>query len=180
MPMFLNTRNPDVKTIRDFTERDRIAFAGAKISSQALTLQLASAQTFGDAEWSRLDHLSINMAHPMAMQALLSGSSGITAHFAAAPFQYDELKQPGVHTVLNSYDVWGGPHTLIMTWTSAKFRQQNPKLYQAFLSALREATDLINSNRRAAAQIYLEMTGDKRSLHAGAAKHHEVRRVQAA
>jgi NitT/TauT family transport system substrate-binding protein len=161
MPMFLNTRNPNVKSIRDFTDRDRIAFAGVKVSSQALTFQLASAQTFGDAEWGKLDYLSVNMAHPIAMQALLSGGSEITAHFAAPPYQYDELRQPGVRTVLNSYDVWGGPHTLIMVWTTSKFRDQNPKLYAAFFSALREATDFINSNKQAAVRIYLQMTGDK-------------------
>jgi NitT/TauT family transport system substrate-binding protein len=161
MPMFLNTRNPNVKSIRDFSESDRIAFAGVKVSSQALTFQLAAVQTFGDAEWGKLDHLSVNMAHPIAMQALLSGGSEITAHFAAPPFQYDELRQPGVRTVLNSYDVWGGPHTLIMVWTTSKFRDQNPKLYAAFVSALKEATDFINSNRQEAVQIYLQMTGDK-------------------
>lgn len=161
MPMFLNVRNPNVKTIRDFTEQDRIAMAGIKVSSQATTLQLASAQAFGDANWSQLDQLTVNMAHPTAMQALLSGGGEITAHFASPPFQYDELKRPGVRTVLNSYEVWGGPQTFVAVWTTSKFRDQNPRTYAAFLSALGEATDFINHNRQGAARIYLQMTGDK-------------------
>jgi sulfonate transport system substrate-binding protein len=161
MPMLLNTRNPSVRSIKDFTDRDRIAIAGVKVSSQAVTLQAASAQAFGDASWDRLDHLTVNMAHPTAAQALLSGRSEITAHFASPPFQYEELRHAGVRTVLNSYDVWGGPQTFILAWTTSKFRERNPRLYAAFLAALSEATDFINHNKRAAAAIYLEMTGDK-------------------
>jgi sulfonate transport system substrate-binding protein len=161
MPMLLNTRNPSVKDIKDLTDQDRIAIAGVKLSSQAVTLQLASAQAFGDANWSKLDHLTVNMAHPTAVQALLASRSEITAHFASPPFQYDELKHAGVRTVLNSYDVWGGPQTFILAWTTSKFRDQNPKLYSAFLAALSEATLFINNNRSTAAGIYLEMTGDK-------------------
>lgn len=161
MPMLLNVRNPNIRTIRDFGEQDRIAMAGVKVSSQATTLQLASAQAFGDANWSQLDPLTVNIAHPTAMQALLSGAAEVTAHFASPPFQYDELKRAGVRTVLNSYDVWGGPQTFVAVWTTSKFREQNPRLYAAFLAALVEATDFINQDRRAAAEIYLQMTGDK-------------------
>jgi NitT/TauT family transport system substrate-binding protein len=161
MPMLLNTRNPNIKSIKDLTDQDRIAIAGVKVSSQATTLQLAAAQTFGDANWSKLDYLTVNVAHPTGMQALLSGRSEITAHFTSPPFQYDDLKQPGMHTVLNSYDVWGGPQTFVAAWTTSKFRDENPKMYAAFLSALNEATVFVNNNRQAAAGIYLEMTGDK-------------------
>jgi NitT/TauT family transport system substrate-binding protein len=131
------------------------------VSSQATTLQLASAQAFGDTNWSQLDPLTVNMAHPTAVQALLSGAGEVTAHFASPPYQYDELKRPGVHTVLNSYDVWGGPQTFVAVWTTSKFRDQNPRMYAAFLAALVEATDFINRDRQAAAEIYLQMTGDK-------------------
>src|SRR6266446_4083706 len=38
MPLLLNTRNPAVKTIKDFTDRDRIALPAVKVSIQAVTL----------------------------------------------------------------------------------------------------------------------------------------------
>jgi NitT/TauT family transport system substrate-binding protein len=161
MPMLLNVRNPGIKSIKDFTEQDRIAVAGVKVSSQATTLQLAAAQVFGDANWSQLDHLTVNMAHPTAMQVLLSIGGEVTAHFASPPYQYDELKRAGVHTILNSYDVWGGPQTFVLVWTTSKFREQNPRTYAAFMSALTEATAFINRDRRGAAEIYVRMTGDK-------------------
>ena len=169
MPMFLNTRNPNVKSIKDLTDQDRVAIAGVKISSQAVTLQLASAQAFGDANWSKFDHLTVNMAHPTAVQALLSSRSEITAHFASPPFQYDELKHAGVRTVLKRRR-WGGPQTFILAWTTSKFRDQNPKLYAAFLAALVEATDFINNNKSTAAAMYLEMTGEKSTSVEGLAR----------
>ncbi len=161
IPMLLNTRNPNVRTIRDFTDEDRIALAGVKVSSQAVTLQLAAAQAFGEANWAKLDPLTVNMAHPTAMQALLSGRGEVTAHFTSPPYQYDELAQPGVHTVLNSYDVWGGPQTFILAWTTSRFREQNPKLNAAFQAALAEAPDIVNLQRPAAAAMYIKVSGDR-------------------
>jgi NitT/TauT family transport system substrate-binding protein len=161
MPMLLNTRNPDLQSIRDLTERDRIAVAGIKVSSQATTLQLAAAQTFGVDNWNRLDHLTVNLGHPTAMQLLLQEGSDVDAHFASPPFQNQELRRPGIHTILNSYDVWGGPQTFVLVWTTTRFRDGNPRLYKAFIAALKEATEFINHKPRAAAEMYLQMTGER-------------------
>src|SRR5437762_11054396 len=60
------------------------------------------------------------LPHPTAMQSLLQARSDVTAHFGSPPYQSEELKQPGMHTILNSYDVWGGPQTFILAWTSSK------------------------------------------------------------
>jgi len=66
--------------------------------------------------------------------------------------------------VLNSYDVLGGPATFNVVWTTSRFRNENPKLYQAFVQALDEATALINKDKRAAAEAYLRISKDKDSL----------------
>ena len=163
MPIFLNTRNPNVKTIRDFTQADRIAVPAVKVSPQAMILQMAVAQLYGDAQYSKLDSLTVSMAQGDAMAALLSRSE-ITAHFANPPIQYLELEKPGIHRVLNSYDVLGGPHTFIMAWTTGKFRQENPKSYKAFIEALQEATTLINADKKKAAEIYRVVSNDKSSV----------------
>src|SRR5262245_27529231 len=42
MPLYLNTINPNVKTIKDFTEKDRIALPAVRVSIQAITLQMAA------------------------------------------------------------------------------------------------------------------------------------------
>jgi sulfonate transport system substrate-binding protein len=163
MPLYLNTRNPAVKTIKDFTDKDKIALPAAKVSIQAVTLQMAAEKTFGEGQQYKLDPLTVSMSHPDAQLALLSGQSEITAHFGSPPFQYQQLKNPAIHTVLNSYDVLGGPATFNVVWTTSKFRSENPKLYDAFVKALDEATALINKDKRGAAEAYLRMSKDKAS-----------------
>jgi NitT/TauT family transport system substrate-binding protein len=164
MPLFLNTRNPAVKTIRDFRETDKIALPAVKVSIQAITLQMAAEKAFGEGQQNKLDSLTVTLSHPDAQAALLSGASEITAHFGSPPFQYQQLKNPAVHTVLNSYDVLGGPATFNVVWTTSKFKNDNPKLYDAFVKALDEATALINRDRRSAAETYLRISRDKDSV----------------
>lgn len=164
MPLFLNTRNPAVKTIRDFRETDKIALPAVKVSIQAITLQMAAEKAFGEGQQNKLDSLTVTLSHPDAQAALLSGASEITAHFGSPPFQYQQLKNPAIHTVLNSYDVLGGPATFNVVWTTSKFKNDNPKLYDAFVKALDEATTLINRDRRSAAETYLRISRDKDSV----------------
>ena len=155
---------PEVKTIKDFTDKDKIALPAVKVSIQAVTLQMAAEKAFGDGQQNKLDHLTVSMAHPDAETALLSGRSEITAHFGSPPFQYQELEQQGMHKVLSSYDVLGGPATFNVVWTTTKFHDENPKVYAAFVAALDEATATINRDKRAAAQTYLRISKDKDSL----------------
>jgi NitT/TauT family transport system substrate-binding protein len=164
MPLYLNTRNPAVKSIKDFTDKDKIALPAVKVSIQAVTLQMAAEKTFGEGQQNKLDHLTVTMSHPDAQLALLSGQSEVTAHFGSPPFQYQQLKNPAVHTVLSSYDVLGGPATFNVVWTTSKFRSENPKLYDAFVRALDEATALINKDKHWAAEAYLRISKDKASL----------------
>jgi NitT/TauT family transport system substrate-binding protein len=164
MPLYLNTRNPNVKSIKDFTDKDRIALPAVKVSIQALTLQMAAEKAFGEGQYAKLDGLTVTLSHPDAHTALMSGQSEITAHFGSPPFQYQQLKQPGIHTVLNSNDILGGTTTFNVVWTTDKFRTENPKLYDAFVKALDEATAVINGDKRAAAEAYLRISKDKDSV----------------
>ena len=164
MPLYLNTRNPSVKTIKDFTEKDKIALPAVKVSVQAVTLQMAAEKAFGEGQHGKLDALTVSMSHPDAQTALLSGQSEVTAHFGSPPFQYQQLKRPGIHQVLSSTDVLGGPTTFNVVWTTSKFRNENPKLYAAFVSALEEATAYINKDKTAAAEAYLRISKDKDSV----------------
>jgi NitT/TauT family transport system substrate-binding protein len=164
MPLYLNTRNPSVKTIKDFTDKDRIALPAVKISIQAITLQMAAEKVFGEGQQNKLDALTVTLSHPDAQTALLSGASEITAHFGSPPFQYQQLRNPAIHTVLNSYEVLGGPVTFNVVWAMSKFRAENPRLYDAFVKALDEATAMINRDRKWAAETYLRISKDKDSV----------------
>ena len=161
-PLYLNTRNPNIKSIKDFTDKDRIAVPAVKVSGQALTLQMAAAQAYGEENYGKLDALTIAQSHPDASVQMLSGKSVINAHFTSAPYHQMQMKDPAIRTVLKSYDVVGGPATAIILVTTAQFRNANPKTYGAVLAALDEAITIINADKKAAADLYLKATpGEK-------------------
>ena len=155
-PILLNTRNPKVSSIADFTEQDRIAVPAVKVSVQAMMLQMAAARQWGQSNFARLDPLTVGMSPPDATVALLSGTAGITSVFSVPPFQYQQLENPGIHTVLSSQDIFGGPHTFTVAWTSTRFHDSNPALYRALIAAFREATDMLGSDVNEAAQLWID------------------------
>lgn len=155
LPLYMNTINPAVKALRDLGDKDKIALPAVKVSIQAVLLQMAAAQAFGDSNYSVLDRLTVSMSHPQATAALLSGTE-ITAHFTNSPFQEQQLQDPRVRRLLSSYDILGGPSTLNSIYTTSKFRDENPKVYAAVVAALREAMEIINRDKQNAARIYVE------------------------
>jgi NitT/TauT family transport system substrate-binding protein len=164
MPLLLNTRNPNLKTVKDLSEKDKIAVGAVKVSIQARLLQMAAATAFGEAEFTRFDPLTIGMNSPDASAALRSGAGEVDTNFSLPPFQYAELKVPGIHTLASSNDIMGGPHTFTMVYTTGKFHDANPKTYQAFLAAIKEAIATINRDKSGVARKYIEMTHSKESV----------------
>ena len=118
MPLYLNTINPNVKTIKDFTDKDRIALPAVRVSIQAITLQMAAEKAFGPGQHGKLDALTASLGHPDGYAAMMSGKSEITGHFTSAPFMYQELEDNRVRKVLDSYEVLGGPHTFNVIWAT--------------------------------------------------------------
>ncbi len=155
-PILLNTRDPRIKGIADYTEHDKIAVPAVKVSIQAIMLQMAAAKEWGQAQYARLDPLTVGMTPPDATVALLSDSGEVKSVFSVPPFQYQQLEKAGVHTVLNSYDVFGGPHTFTVAWTSTQFREKSPALYKAFVAAFDEATEMLNKDVTQAAQYWID------------------------
>lgn len=160
-PALLNVRDDKIKSIADLKDDKRVGVPGAKVSPQAITLQYAAAKQLGDANYAAYDKYTVNLSHPLAMQAMMSGGGEVIGHFATVPYSFMELKDPKVHTILNSYDVWGGKQSLIVAWTTGKFAKENPKTFGAVVAAIREATDWINANKPAAAKLYLDASKDK-------------------
>src|SRR5712692_4245454 len=141
MPLYLNTRDPKVKSLKEFSEKNKIAVPAIKSSVQAMTLQMAALKVFGPGQANKLDTLTVSLSHPDAMTALLSGAGGIDSHFTSPPFQDLELKDPQIHRVLSSYEVLDGAATFIITATTGKFQKANPKTFESFVAALEEARD---------------------------------------
>jgi sulfonate transport system substrate-binding protein len=161
LPIFLVGRHP-YKSVKEFTDQDRISMAGAGQSIQTMYLQMEVAKVYGIAQYKKLNPLFVNLSHPDGLAALLSGQQ-ITASFLSPPFQYRALEK-GMHKILSSYDVMGGPASFLSVWSTSRFRADNPKAFKAVVDAFREATNLINSDRRRAAEIYSADTGGKETV----------------
>ncbi len=155
MPIWLNTSNPKVHALHDFTETDKIALPAVKVTIQAIVMQMAAAKEFGMANFAKFDPITVSLGHPDAQVALMSFKSEINAHFTSAPFMYEELLDPRIHTVLNSYDVLGGPHTFNAVWATTAYHDAHPKTYAAFLAALDRAQKLIAADPKKAAELYV-------------------------
>lgn len=162
LPYYLVSTDPNVKTIADFSAKDRIAVPAVGVSVQSRVLQYAAAKQWGDKAYDRLDKFTQAIPHPDAAAALIANSTVITAHFGNPPFQQQELAaNPKAHIVLNSYDVLGGPSSATVLYTTEKFRNDNPKTYHAFVAALADAAHLISTDPEKAADIYIRVNDSK-------------------
>lgn len=159
MPLLMNTSNPGIRSLSDFTDRDKIALPAVKVSVQAMFLQMAAEKELGEARRNDLDRLTVTLSHPDGMAALLSGGE-VTAHFTAAPIQELELRRPGIRTVLDTFAILGAPSTFNVVWASSAFAEGNPGLYAAFVAALDEAVAAIDGDRREAARTYVRLSKD--------------------
>lgn len=164
LPMFLNTRNPNFKKLDDIMDHDRIAVTSIKVSIPSLAMQMYAKQKYGPAQIYRFDRYTVTMTHPDGVIALLSGSGAVDAHFTSPPFAQRELKDPHIHTVMTTDDVMGGSTTFTMVSTTAKFREQNPRVFGAVLKALEDANRRIIADKRTAAEILLASTGGEKGF----------------
>ena len=162
-PLYLITRDPDVKSVKDFSAKDKIAVPSIKISTQAIMLQMAASKAFGEKEFGKLDPLTVSLSHPDATLAFTNNTAGVNAHFSSSPFYEQEMKVPGAHLVTTNYEILGGPATAVVLTANAKFRDANPNAYKAFYDGLSEAVAIINKDKRAAASLYLAAAHDTKN-----------------
>ena len=160
-PMFLNTNNPNIVTLSDFSIEDRIAVPAVRSSIQAVILQYAAQKEFGISEVNKFDPLTVSMKHPDAMANMLSGISEPRSHFTVIPFAIQQLQDPAIRTITTSYEIIGGPHSQVGVWVTKNWAEENPLLYKAVYFALLDAIKWINENPKDAADLYVEVTGSK-------------------
>lgn len=156
LPMWLNSKNPGVKSLEDFTEKDRIAVSSVKTSIPSIIMQMWAAKKWGYDNYTRLDSLTTSLPHPDGMSALLSNTE-ITAHFTSPPYQYKEVKQQGIHRVATSYELMGSPATFTVIFAKESFIEKNPKTANALVLAVEDAQKFIKENPSEAADIYLKL-----------------------
>lgn len=162
--MVLYTINPNVKTIADFTEKDRIAVPSVRISFNAMMLEMAAEKLWNDPH--RLDHLTVGLGHPDAVAALSAGygKATVTAHIAVQPFTERGLKIPGAHVIADSREVFGGPLTQITLLATKQTRDKNPVLFKAVANALQESIKKASADKRAAAELWKKANNASESV----------------
>ena len=156
LPTFLTTRLERLKSLDDFQSGDKIAVTAPRVSIVSICMQMYARQKYGPAETYRYEAMSLPMSHPDATIAMLSGNNIIAADWSSPPFYERELKNPAIHTITDTDKVLGGSATFTMLSATSKFREANPKAYAAVLAALKEAVALIQTDKEAAAKIFLE------------------------
>ncbi len=155
--LWLNTNNPNIKTLRDFTSKDKIAVPGIKTSFAAVVLQMAAAKEFGIENYAQLDPLTVGLAHPDAFATLVSGKTEITGHVASPPFSNKELAYPNIHRVFTTIDLLG-PITIDVAYAPKRFTDANPRIMEAFLAAMDEANAMIAADKDGAADSFLRVS----------------------
>jgi NitT/TauT family transport system substrate-binding protein len=161
--LYLNSRAPHVKTIKDFKDTDKIAMSSVKISGQAIVLQMAAAKEWGADQWERLDKLTFAMAPADQAAGLLANNPSFESAFSSPPFTLMQLKNPTVKTVLKSSDVVGDATSAIW-WSTKKFRDANPTVYKAVFNAVKEAQDLIEKDMRGMIGAFIEDSKTKATV----------------
>ena len=164
VPLYLVTRDPAIASVRDFKATDRIATPGGKGTINAVLLQMDVAQTLGEARVSRFDPLLFSMGQPDATTAMLAGVETVKSVVSTPPFQDQLLAAPGMRRLFSSFAVMGGPHSYANVLATARFHDENPKLFGAIVAALKEAEATIAADPRGAIAGWIAATGSKLPL----------------
>jgi NitT/TauT family transport system substrate-binding protein len=161
MPMYLNTTAEHLKTLDDIKADDKIAVTAVKVSIPSIIMQMHALQKYGKGEVFRFDRNTVSMTHPDGVIAMLSGNKQITAHYTSPPFHQREIKEKGVRTIQTTDDIMGGSTTFTMISTTERFQKANPKVFGAFLAALKESHQMIAADKQGAAKVLLDSMGGK-------------------
>jgi NitT/TauT family transport system substrate-binding protein len=151
----LYSNDPAIKSIKDIRPSDRIAVT-ATTAPQAILLQMAAEKEFGKGQANRFDKQMVQLPHPDATAALISGT-GITLYFAAPPF-ISTLEASGkCHKVVDGQEIMASPYSGALLASTKAFADANPKAVAVLVAGLKEAMDLIRNDPAKAAEIYMSV-----------------------
>jgi NitT/TauT family transport system substrate-binding protein len=162
VPYELWTADAKLKSLRELDpQKNRIGLPSVKVSVPAIFLQMASEQINGAGKHSALDSLTVSLAQPDGVISLTAGGSTVDSYLFAPPFSQQMREKTNVHRVWSSNELFGSPITALATWTTARFHRENPKVAAAFVAAIRDAIELIRTDRPKAAAIYVKAEPSK-------------------
>jgi NitT/TauT family transport system substrate-binding protein len=161
LPYVITTNDPAITTLADLVKCKKIPVPSVKVSSPAVTVQQAAVRLFGMKEFARFDQATVTMSPADATIAMLTGSGDINCTVALPPFMQQQLENPNIRVIADSFDLAGGPTTYTVAYTSKRFHDRDPKLYQAVYAALGEATERVRADIRTASGYWIEDSGSK-------------------
>ncbi len=144
--IWLMAKDPRLTDLKAFGPGDKIALPGPD-SIQAVVVKRAAKEQLGDA--TKLDANLVKLAHPEALQSLMSGQ--VAAHMTSPPFQFQE-QDGGARKLLGSADVFG-KHTFNSVFVREEYQKDNAAVTDAVFAQIERATKLINDDPKAAAAI---------------------------
>ena len=162
VPYDLWTVDARLKSLRDLDpQKNKIGLPSVKVSVPAIFLQMASEQINGIGKHAAFDPLTVGLGQPDGLISLTAGGSTVDSYLFAPPFSQQMRDKPNVHRVWSSTELFGSPITALATWTTARFHRENPKQVAAFVAAIRDAIDLIRTDKAKAAAIYMKAEPSK-------------------
>lgn len=143
----LMTGNPEIKSLSDITDTDKIALVNFG-SIQHIFLAMAAEKELGDAH--ALDNNVQAMSHAEGMAALESGT--VALHLTSAPFIYQERSNSKYSELSVINEVWPAGNSFLIAM-AANSLYEDTKLYEAVSKAFIQAIEFINANPEETAQI---------------------------
>ena len=160
-PLYLVTRNPDVKSLKDFTDKDKIAVPSVKISTQAIMLQMAAATAVRREELRQVRSVDrVAVAPRRDARASPTIPAGVNAHFSTSPFYEQEMKVPGAHLVTTNYEILGGPATALVLDRERKIPRRQSEGLQG-VSRRAERSDRHHQQGQAGRRQALSRSGER-------------------
>ena len=144
--LWLVAKDPKYKTLKDFGPGTRIGMP-APDAIQGVVLRKAAQDQLGNAH--ALDANIVTIQHPLGVAALANGQ--LDAHLSSPPFQQQEVDAGG-HIILRTFDVFGRT-SFTLVYTTDAFNNDYPEFNRFFYAELSKATDFINRNPQAAAEL---------------------------
>jgi NitT/TauT family transport system substrate-binding protein len=162
VPYDLWTVDVNLKSLRDLDpQKNKIGLPAVKVSVPAIFLQMASEQINGIGKHGAWDPMTVSLAQPDGVISLVAGGSTVGSYLFAPPFSQQMREKPNVRRVWSSNELFGSPITALATWTTARFRRENPKHVAAFVASIRDAIEVIRTDKPTAAAIYVKAEPSK-------------------
>ncbi|MCR5137848.1 MAG: ABC transporter substrate-binding protein [Oscillospiraceae bacterium] len=143
----LMSNNPEIRTLADIKDTDKIALVNTG-SIQHILLAMTAEKVLGDAH--ALDNNIQKMSHAEGMAALESGT--VQLHLTSSPFIYQERANERYNELTELNEVWPVGNTFLVAMASESI-SEDQELFQAVKKAFDEAIRFINEDRKGIVEI---------------------------